>query len=127
MDSATFDQNLSKQMGQRMNPLEVPLVARATVNKIPPRLDKWLSAVGEDHVRMAPDPRLPTERNPLALMGLELAISAYSFAREKLLYFPASNYDATVYVDPRDGRITRVLFSLRSEASEGGAQEKGVP
>jgi len=134
MDSASFDSGLSKQMGDRANPIEVAMVARATANKIPPRLDKWLYAVGEGSggkVEMQPDPTLPAERNPLALMGIALAIQAYQFAREKMLYHPAHSYNAIVYVDPKDGRITRVLFSLRPDQlpapAEGAAQEKGVP
>jgi hypothetical protein len=134
MDSANFDHALSKRMGDKTDPIEVPLVARATANKIPERLDKWLYAVGEGSggkVEMQPDPTLPAERNPLALMGIGLAIQAYQFAREKLLYHPAHSYDAIVYVDPKDGRITRVLFSLRPDAdaapAAGAAQEKGVP
>jgi hypothetical protein len=134
MDSSNFDHSLSKQMGDKTSTIEVPFVARATANEIPERLDKWLYAAGEGSggkVEMQPDPALPAERNPLALAGIGLAIQAYQFAREKMLYYPARSYDAIVYVDPKDGRITRVVFSLRPDEDAapeaGGAQEKGVP
>ena len=124
LDSGLFDQTLSKSMWGRTDPILVNMAAVATVNDVPERLDKWLYQIGEStggSVRIEPDPALPQNRD-IAMLGLSLAIQAYSFAKEKVVYHPARYYDATILVDPADGRITRVMFSLRPEAAAEGEQ-----
>ena len=34
----------------------------------------------------------------------------YAKIKEKLLYSPAKNYNATVYYEPRTGNVTKVMF-----------------
>jgi hypothetical protein len=124
LDSGLFDQTLSKSMWSKTDPILVNMAAVATVNDVPERLDKWLYRIGEStggSVRIEPDPALPQSRD-IAMLGLSLAIQAYSFAKEKVVYHPARYYDATLFVDPADGRITRVMFTLRPGAAgeEGG-------
>ena len=119
LDSGLFDQTLSKTMWGKTDPILVNMAAVATVNDVPERLDKWLYQIGEStggKVEIEPDPALPQSRD-LALLGLSLAIQAYSFAKEKMTYHPARYYDATLFVDPADGRITRVMFTLRPEVA----------
>lgn len=118
LDSGLFDQSLSRSMWSKSNPIIVNMAAKATLNDVPERLDKWLYQIGEKtggRVEVEPDPALPQDRS-VAMIGLELAIQAYEFAKEKMTYHPARNYDATIFVDPSDGRITRIMFSLRPEA-----------
>jgi hypothetical protein len=125
LDSGLFDQTLSRSMWGKTDPILVNMAAVATVNDVPERLDKWLYQIGKStggSVRIEPDPALPQDRS-IAMLGLSLAIQAYSFAKEKVIYHPARHYDATLFVDPADGRITRVMFTLRP----GEAAEKEQP
>jgi hypothetical protein len=127
LDSGLFDQTLSKTMWGKTDPILVNMAAIATVNDVPERLDKWLYQIGEStggKVQIEPDPALPQSRD-LAMLGLSLAIQAYSFAKEKVVYHPARYYDATLFVDPADGRITRVMFTLRPEVAAG--QQESQP
>ena len=118
LDSGLFDRSLSKTMRNKTNPIVVSMAAPATLNDVPERLDKWLYQIGEKtggSVQVEPDPALTQDRG-IAMMGLSLAMQAYEFAKEKVTYHPARYYNATIFIDPADGRITRVMFLLRPQA-----------
>ncbi len=120
LDSDSFDTALSAFLKDEKAEVEVTMLARVTLNEVPERLDAWLFHV-KDHyggaVELVPEEGAFAGRGPAVAAGLTLAIKAYGMMRERLLYSPAQNYDALVYYEPVDGRMTRVVFHHRSAGS----------
>lgn len=111
-DSSSFDRNLSAVLAARPAEATVTFPAVITLNNIPPRFEKWLSAVDQSggKVRLQAEPE--EDRNFLS-EALSLFVRAYTYIQEVLIYAPARAYDATVYYRRKEGVVTRVVFGLR--------------
>jgi len=115
-DLDTFDRSLSGALRGRASNVTVQFVVPTTVNEIPARMDKWLSMVEKygGQVKAAPDPDIPATSRGMISDVISLVVGAYNLAREKILYGPSENYNATVYYERGSGRITRVVFSKKN-------------
>jgi hypothetical protein len=109
-ESELFDQKVSTAMGTQAPTVTVPLLVPTTLHTIPPRLGRWLAVVEKrgGQVTILPDPEAPVVQeswiDPIPL--LEKLIQG---VRERLLYKPAEQYNATLYYRSR-GELTKVVF-----------------
>lgn len=110
-DAGTFDRKLSSALRQNPPEVTIDFIADANVNDMPERMDKWFAAVekGEGVIDVQVDPAYRTRGIISEVMAL--IIGAYEFVKDKLIYSPAQNYNATVYYIPGTGEITKVIFT----------------
>jgi hypothetical protein len=112
-DSITFDHKLSRLMADKQPTITVTAIAPFTVNSIPERIDKWLSAVSEHdgEVEVMPDPDFPPTRDFGIIVDLINKI--FDFAKELFIYKYAEDYNVVVYYKPESGDVTRFVFTLK--------------
>lgn len=113
MDSKLFDSRLSKELGAGKDRVEVEVSGRVTLSAIPPRLDKWVTKVGEEgtvEVREGPG------RTRAFFSLLPLIFSAFQQVSEERMLEPAKEYNATILYRrdaAGDTLIDRVVFVRR--------------
>ncbi|MGE3538273.1 MAG: hypothetical protein AB7N91_12685 [Candidatus Tectimicrobiota bacterium] len=118
-DTSRFDKQLSSTMSRAPAAVVVTLEAQASVNNIPERLNKWLSAVekNDGSVELQPDPDYPvlTQRGAIGVVSVLLGAFAviYEAIENKILYGPAKGYNATVYYARGSGMMTKVVFQRK--------------
>ena len=109
-NSKVFDNKLSKALAGKEPTVKITFPVAFTINEIPERIDKWLVAV-EDHggtVDIAPE---QVERGLLDNIVASFLKGVYEKIKERRLYRPAKNYNATIYYENRTTNVTRVIFS----------------
>jgi len=72
IDTSKFDVDLSESLVAIKNPVEVDFYTLITPNEIPPRLEKWLSAVNKTggKVNIASPVGEPVPKSPALILGL---------------------------------------------------------
>ena len=113
LNSDIFDRQLSRALSSKEPTVKVTFPIAFTTNEIPERIDKWLVAV-EDYggtIDVQPE---QIERGLLDNLVASFIKGVYEKIKEKLMYIPAKNYNATVYYEPRTGNVTRVMFLKKS-------------
>jgi hypothetical protein len=118
MDAQYFDQAVADLMQQSASQINVGLPTRFTTNKVPERLDKWLSAVQNSGGKVQLKPTSEAKSANLALETLlYAAYSIYETYQANLMYSPASNYNAVLYyskaIGSEDTWIEKVVFTQR--------------
>ena len=114
-NAAAFDKRLSSALRGHPPTVTVSLLAPTTVNAIPERLGTWLTMV-EDHegtIKLQPESGVQTRglvSAALALPGAFMAI--YQVVKDKILYGPVEDYNATIYYRG-DGTISKVTFTRK--------------
>lgn len=108
IDSSVFDNQLSSAMLKATQEITVFPVAGMTVNEIPERLNKWLSAVSN----YGGDIRVEPRSRSMGLL-MEMAESLFKMVQEEMTYRQAGQYDAVIYYREDDGKIEKVLFTRR--------------
>lgn len=112
MDSKLFDSRLSKELAAK-DRVEVEISGRVTLAAIPPRLDKWVTKVGEEgtvEVREGPG------RTRAFFSLLPLIFSAFQQISEERMLEPAKDYNAVILYrrdTNGDTLIDRVVFTRR--------------
>lgn len=116
MDSSLFDNSLSSQLNAGKDEVEVSITGRISLNSIPVRIDKWITAVAaKGDVALTPAQDAPLK--PKFILGLLPTI--YSFikiARSESLVDPATKYNANVvYHLDRTGEavIDKIVFTKK--------------
>jgi hypothetical protein len=111
LDSAIFDRKLSKALTTRHMPVMITPSAEAgmSVNNLPIRLDRWLSAVYDAGGKVETVPTGPRARG-LISEAISLVMMFVGQSREQELYAPVTKYDATIYYRQTDGTIERIIF-----------------
>jgi len=120
IDLPTFDRQLAQSLSGAKEPVVVMSADRITLRQIPPRLEKWLSAVDQGGGRLDVQSVDPQELQPRPI-GLVLALigvirQAQTLAQETQ-YADASQMDATIFYrqDPGGDRvIERIEFTRRN-------------
>ena len=119
-DSSIFDKQLSSSLRRGTDTIVVALETSASVNDIPTRLNKWLSAVEKYNgtVELQPDPDYPAiSQRGLATEAASLVFGAfmalYEAIENKILYGPAKGYNTTVYYIKGSGVMTKVVFTRK--------------
>lgn len=108
LDTDGFDRQIQGVLGARAETVEIPMLAPASVNALPPRLSKVLSTVqdagGKVSVQATAD-GVPTRS--LSLLGLLPAlVEKIADLQQRQAY---RDYDAKVEI--ADGKVTRVLLT----------------
>jgi hypothetical protein len=115
-DSYSFDKDLSDQL--KLEPVSAVVLPSGpfTPNQIPPRLEKWLSAVAKSggKVKLKKDAGAPT-RGFLSDM-VDLKIKADDASELAALYATAQKYD--VIVSYSGSNVTSIHFSKRPIPAE---------
>ena len=117
-DSFSFDAKLSSALRSDQPEVLVTFPEAPTVNDIPERLDKWFQIVEEKGgtVKLAAEPP-PGTRGIIGAV-IDLVVGAYEFAKDKVIYGPAEDYNALVFYEKGSGKLTRVLFTRKPEADQ---------
>lgn len=115
MDSKLFDTRLSKELESNKEVVEVTVTGKMSLNNIAPRIDKWITVVGENG---------SLEVKQVEPVGnsrsfFSLASTVYSFIGmvwSERVFEPATKYNAVVYYrkDPSgESLIDRVVFTKK--------------
>ena len=112
IDSSTFDVDLHSALSKAPGTVHVTPAAPFSLNKIPPRIDKWLAAVKSNGGKVAARQDTALATRGLIGMVIDVVVALFDQAAEKALYEPAEKYDATLYYGA-DGKVDRVLFTRK--------------
>ena len=110
VDIDNFDKNLSESMLAKTKAITVTMLAKISVNQIPERLNKWLSAISEQKGRIYIEPRTTSMSSALAIYLLP---KVYNLFVNNLSYNAASDYNATIFYNLDSGIIKKVVFSKK--------------
>ncbi|EDN66805.1 secreted protein [Beggiatoa sp. PS] len=110
-NTGVFDTDLKEAMSTRVKTIIVTVVGDISMNKMPERLEKWLSAVRYKggKVEFIPEPK---PKSPIFSLIAEIR-EFVNWLNEASWYEFAENYEALVFYEPRepkDGKIKRLEF-----------------
>ena len=119
IDSEVFDYKLGLALAKNLPSVTVKVISPFTANKIPERIEKWISAVNDNggKVEIKPDPGYTVKRGILSEV-IDLALLAYDAFKKSVLYKTTDDYDATLFYIQDNGNITKVVFILKKEAED---------
>lgn len=116
-DSRLFDGQLYDELSRKPAQLEIVVPGTMTLTQFSPRLDRWMSIIGESGSlalqETAEPPRL-AQRSLFAL--LPMVYNMVAEAREAMMNAQARQYNATIfYHKDNDGRavIDRILLKRK--------------
>jgi hypothetical protein len=111
LDSASFDNKLYKMLAEAPSSVTVKFPQTVTLNEIPKRLDRWFYKVEkfDGEVNLEVDPNFSSKGIITELYAI--VIGMYVIVREKAMYDPVKNYNATIFYIPGTGEISRLVFS----------------
>ena len=112
IDSSVFDSDLHDALSKETGTVYVTPAVPFLVNKIPPRMDKWLAAVKKGGGKVVARQDRAVATRSLISMAFDVAVALYGQIAETMLYAPAEQYDATVYYGA-EGKVERVLFTRK--------------
>lgn len=123
IDLQSFDEALSRALGEGPPTVEVAFYDRVTPNALPTRLQTWMGAV-ETHggrIQVIPDPDALAARNPVLIVGaLTTLWSAFKVGSEvayRALFRKAQGYDAQIRLRNNaagEALIDRIVFVRRA-------------
>lgn len=113
LDSSLFDNALSNQLSSGKDQVEVAITGKISLNSIPQRMDKWITAVAtKGEVALTQQADAPLK--PKFVLGLLPTIFTFiKMARAENLVDPATKYNATIqYHLDRSGEavIDKIVF-----------------
>ncbi|GAB2872218.1 hypothetical protein GCM10027277_46840 [Pseudoduganella ginsengisoli] len=113
LDSSLFDNALSSQLASGKDQVEVAITGKISLNAIPGRMDKWITAVAsKGEVALTQQAEAPLK--PKFVLGLLPTIFSFiKMARTENLVDPATKYNASIqYHLDRSGEavIDKILF-----------------
>ena len=113
LDSSLFDNALSGQLASGKEQVEVAITGKISLNAIPGRIDKWITAVAsKGEVALTQQADAPLK--PKFVIGLLPTIFSFiKMARAESLIDPATKYNATIqYHLDRSGEavIDKIIF-----------------
>ncbi|WP_144373625.1 hypothetical protein [Vogesella urethralis] len=117
-DSRLFDGQLYNELSRKPERLEIVVPGTMTLTQFSPRLDRWMSIIGESGtlaLQETPEPPRLSQRSLFAL--LPMVYNMVSEAREALMNAQARQYDATVYYhkdNQGNAVIDRILLKRKS-------------
>lgn len=111
-DSGSFDRKLSNALNADPPTVTVTFPAPITVNGIPERLDKWLAMVEKYGGTVELKPEDDGTRGLISEI-ISLIVGIYEAIKEKMIYEPVGDYNATVFYKKGEGTITRVVFDRK--------------
>lgn len=119
IDSEVFDYKLGLSLARNLPKVTLAVISPFSANQIPERLEKWLSAVDEHggEVTVVVDPRFNTTKG-LISEAIDLVFLAYDAFKKTVLYNTTDDYNATLYYNPNNGNITKVIFLLKEQQTQ---------
>ena len=112
LESGAFDESLSRSMRGASPKITVDVPAGFSLNKIPVRVDRWLSSVKQGGGKVVAKPENPPKTRGLAAIVINVVIALIEKMEERQLYQPSQQYHATLlYSD--DGTVTKLVFDRR--------------
>lgn len=118
IDIDSFDKNLESKLEKGSPSVVVSLVGESTtVNQIPPRLQKWLSAVDKygDGISLKyddPDGGNESAETPKnAVFILSMLMDGYKLVKHNAHKALMSNYGATIHLREDTGGIQKIEFN----------------
>jgi hypothetical protein len=113
LDSSLFDNALSGQLSAGKDQVEVAITGKISLNAIPPRMDKWITAVATKG-EVALTQQVDAPLKPKFILGLLPTIFSFiKMARTESLVDSASKYNASIlYHLDRSGEavIDKIVF-----------------
>ncbi|MCP4696682.1 MAG: hypothetical protein GY862_07520 [Gammaproteobacteria bacterium] len=110
LDTDIFDKQMSSSMSANLDTIEVAAISPFSVNRIPERLGKWLSTVNEG------EGTIITEPKTRSFIGVLSALPpVFVYVKDRMLYGPGENYNATIHYNPKSGLIEKVVFSSKTQ------------
>lgn len=98
IDSKLFDGRLYHELSKQPAKLEITMPGRVELTDLSPRLDRWLSVVGENGqmtLQETPDPSTVQQKGLFSV--IPMIFSLVSAVREALMYAEAKRYNGTLY------------------------------
>ena len=123
LDIAKFDRDLSTSLQDKNLPVDVMFYDKVSPNKMPDRLQKWLSVVESNggKVLVEPPPNELVAKNPFAALSLlgTLVSSLKNFVQfnSERVYESAKGRDAVIALDRNSNGevlVTRIKFVKRA-------------
>ena len=108
VDSEGFDRLLARKLANRVDSIEIGVVGDSvTVNNLPPRLSKWISAVQEngDGLEILDDSGM---RPKNAFSVISLLLSGYDLMVEQQKLQLASGYQGRLHLDAQSGALHKL-------------------
>jgi hypothetical protein len=123
IDIPKFDRDLYNALSHKTEQVNVSFYDQVSPNKMPERLQKWISAVEKTggKVDVEPPPNEPVPKSPLFLIGLIgslwSAIKALAEIKEESVYLAAAKRNVVIVLDRDATRqivVARVNFLPRA-------------
>ncbi|PHS78474.1 MAG: hypothetical protein COB59_06810 [Rhodospirillaceae bacterium] len=114
LDLSGFDEDMSMNLGERNKNVVVVAPAKFSLNAIPERLEKWLSAVKDSGGKV----QAKEEKTTVATRGIlgaliDLTVSAVKAKKGLDQLATAENYNVLLTYDKQTGQVKDVLFYHR--------------
>ncbi|MCW3480582.1 hypothetical protein OL229_13625 [Neisseriaceae bacterium JH1-16] len=117
IDSKLFDGRLYNELYKQPEQLEITMPGHVTLTNISPRLDRWLSIIGENGKMELQEISEPAQLNQRALFALlPIIYSMVGEAKEALVNAQAKRYNAKVYYykdSSGNAVISRVILTKK--------------
>ncbi len=113
IDSEIFDYKLGSSLINSTDKVEIKIISPFNTNKIPERIEKWLSAVDINGGEIIMKPNV--KQRGIISEAIDLVIMAYDTIKKNTLYAATENYNAEVFYDVNSGNITKIEFVLNNK------------
>ena len=123
LDSKMFDGQLSKELGAENDTVEVDILGKISLNRIPERMDRWISLVAEKgsvNIKAADQGLKPKFIFDL----VQMVYAGVQHNNEERMLEPAHKYDATIFysIDSTgESKIEKIVFVKRKQAPAAAA------
>ncbi|MDN0075108.1 hypothetical protein QU481_09420 [Crenobacter sp. SG2303] len=117
LDSKLFDGRLYNELSKQPDSLEITMPGRVALTNMSPRLDRWLSIIGENGQMALQEVPEPAQLNQRALFALlPILYTMVGEAKEAMVNAQAKRYNATLfYFKDSNGNavINRVILTKK--------------
>ena len=108
-DSGVFDQDLSSKLSQNPDKFVIKPSTPLNVNKLPERVDRWLSKIKQENGNVQLKEYSPTPTKDMSLL-MDMAVKLFDLAQDKIMYNPAKEYDAIVEYEKSSGVVKQIML-----------------
>jgi glucosamine 6-phosphate synthetase-like amidotransferase/phosphosugar isomerase protein len=109
IDADAFDASLENALSQQTATVTVIPGSGTTVNNIPPRLGRWLTAVARANGQVS-----VTEMKTQASFMVDILSEAYGQYQQTLMYQSAGLYHVVLHQKPGENTLEKIVFTNKS-------------
>lgn len=116
IDDSSFDDELSSELSKNVEEVDIVAPERFGLNKIPDRLEKWLTEVKDSggKVKVQPMPgETQVATRGVVDMAFDLVVAIVQGVRNRQLYGPSHDYDVYLYYRKDTGIVEQAKFVRR--------------